>query len=82
MQLLLLQLNQYPLYSDLIEKLEVAGPGFVNIFIKKSFIQVDDLILFVILLARVGKNPFFFFLIPTQRVFLGFIGFFWEFFLI
>jgi len=27
--------------SDLIEKLEVAGPGFVNIFIKKSFIQAE-----------------------------------------
>jgi len=27
--------------SDLIEKLEVAGPGFVNIFIKKSFIQSE-----------------------------------------
>ena len=26
--------------NDVIEKLEVAGPGFVNIFIKKAFIQV------------------------------------------
>lgn len=25
--------------NDVIDKLEVAGPGFVNIFIKKSFIQ-------------------------------------------
>ena len=25
--------------SDVIEKLDVAGPGFVNIFVKKSFIE-------------------------------------------
>ena len=32
--------------SDLIEKLEVAGPGFVNIFIKTSFVagQIKDLL--------------------------------------
>ena len=32
--------------SDLIEKLDVAGPGFVNIFIKKSFVagQIKDLL--------------------------------------
>jgi arginyl-tRNA synthetase len=27
--------------NDLIEKLEVAGPGFVNIYLKKSFIEVS-----------------------------------------
>jgi len=27
--------------NDVIEKLEVAGPGFVNIFIKKAFIQAE-----------------------------------------
>ena len=25
--------------SDLIDRLEVAGPGFVNIFLKKSFVE-------------------------------------------
>jgi arginyl-tRNA synthetase len=25
--------------NDVIEKLDVAGPGFVNIFVKKSFIE-------------------------------------------
>ena len=32
--------------NNLIEKLEVAGPGFVNIFIKKSFVsaQIKDLL--------------------------------------
>lgn len=25
--------------NDLIEKLEFAGPGFVNIYLKKSFIE-------------------------------------------
>jgi len=25
--------------DDVIEKLDVAGPGFVNIFVKKSFIE-------------------------------------------
>ena len=32
--------------SDLIDRLEVAGPGFVNIFLKKSFVEreVQDLL--------------------------------------
>lgn len=38
--------------SDLIEKLEVAGPGFVNIFIKKSFIQAE-----LDLLVEKGVRP-------------------------
>ena len=34
--------------SNIIEKLEVAGPGFVNIFIKKSYVlaQIEDLLKF------------------------------------
>ena len=27
--------------SDVIEKLDVAGPGFVNIFVKKSFVETQ-----------------------------------------
>jgi len=27
--------------NDIVEKLEVAGPGFINIFIKKSFVQTE-----------------------------------------
>ena len=32
--------------NDIIEKLDVAGPGFVNIFISKSFVnaQISDIL--------------------------------------
>ena len=32
-------LEKVPKDSDLIEKLEVAGPGFINIFVKRSFVE-------------------------------------------
>jgi len=38
--------------NDLIEKLEVAGPGFVNIFVRKEFIQEE-----IDLLVERGVRP-------------------------
>lgn len=35
-------LSNLPFYEDdMIEKTEVAGPGFINIYLKKAFIQKE-----------------------------------------
>ena len=45
--------------SDLIEKLDVAGPGFVNIFIKKSFVagQIKDLLYYGVRAPYLDFDP-------------------------
>ena len=45
--------------NDIIEKLEIAGPGFVNIFIKKSFVskQLHDLLQHGVRAPLLNEDP-------------------------
>ena len=54
--------------NDVIEKLDIAGPGFVNIFVKKSFvaIQIKDLLKFGVRAPLLNEDP------KTQKVVVDF----------
>ncbi len=45
--------------TNIVDKLDVAGPGFVNIFLKKSFVaeQVKDLLTFGVRAPVLAENP-------------------------
>lgn len=60
--------DNIPENLDLIDKLEVAGPGFVNIFIKRSFVagQIKDLLNFGVRPPLLDEDP------KSQKVIVDF----------